>query len=263
MKGAAQGGESGLSLRLARDEADLRAAQRLRYDVFVAELGADGPLVDHAARLERDEFDAHFDHLLLVDDRATQGDLPHVVGVYRLMASERAAEAGRFYSEAEYDLRCLRASGRRLLELGRSCVHPDHRGGAAMFLLWNGLADYVLERGIEVLFGVASFHGTDVQALAQPLSYLHHHHLAPEALRVRARAGARADMALVAPDRLDRKAAMAGTPALIKAYLRLGGFVGEGAYVDHAFNTTDVCLVMDTARMSARHRDFYTKGRAA
>ena len=262
MTGAARMEEAGLTLRLARDEADLRAAQRLRYDVFVSELGADGPLVDHAARLERDEFDPHFDHLLLVDERAT-GDLPRVVGVYRLMPSDRAVAAGRFYSEAEYDLRQLRASGRRLLELGRSCVHPDYRGGAAMYLLWNGLADYVLERGIEVLFGVASFHGTDVQALSQPLSYLHHHHLAPEALRVHARKGARVEMDLIPPDRLDRKAAMAGTPALIKAYLRLGGFVGDGAFVDRAFNTTDVCLVMDTERMSARHHEFYTKGRAA
>lgn len=255
--------DSGLTLRLARDEADLRAAQRLRYEVFVSELGADGPLVDHAARLERDEFDPFFDHLLLVDDRAPAGDLPHVVGVYRLLSSDAVAAAGRFYSEGEYDLSALRGSGRRLLELGRSCVHPDHRGGAAMFLLWNGLADYVLERGIEVLFGVASFHGTDLDALAQPLSYLHHHHLAPPALRVVARGTSRVAMDRIAPEALDRKAAMAGTPALIKAYLRLGGHVGEGAFVDHAFNTTDVCLVMDTERMSSRHREFYTKGRAA
>lgn len=263
MGGAVRTEDAGLTLRLARDEADLRAAQRLRYDVFVAELGADGPMVDHAARLERDEFDPLFDHLLLVDDRAGTATGPCVVGVYRLLPSDRLGAGGRFYSESEYDLRSLRQSGRRLLELGRSCVHRDYRGGAAMLLMWNGLADYVLERGIEVLFGVASFHGTDIAALAQPLSYLHHHHLAPDALRVRARGAARVGMDLVPPDRLDRKAAMAGTPALIKAYLRLGGFVGDGAFVDHAFNTTDVCLVMDTAHMSARHRDFYTKGRAA
>ena len=112
--------------------------------------------------------------------------LEDVVGAYRLLPSDRVGPEGRFYSEGEYDLTPLRQSGRKLLELGRSCVHPDYRGGAAMYLLWNGLADYVLERGIEVLFGVASFHGTDVPALAQPLSYLHHHHLAPEALRVHA-----------------------------------------------------------------------------
>ena len=246
-------------LRLAETPRDLRSAQRLRYSVFVQELGGSGPMVDHANQLERDEFDPFFDHLLLIDPRRDADDLEDVVGVYRLLPSDRLALSGRFYSEGEYDLTALKTSGRRLLELGRSCVHPDFRGGSAMLLLWNALADYVLERGIEVLFGTASFHGTDVQALAQPLSYLHHHHLAPPSLRVTARAPHRAEMGLIPAAQLDKRAALAGTPALIKAYLRLGGFVGEGAWVDHAFNTTDVCLVMDTARMSAKHRDFYIR----
>jgi putative hemolysin len=128
-----------------------------------------------------------------------------------------------------------------------------------MFLLWNGLAEYVQSRGIEILFGAASFHGTDAAALAQPLSYLRYHHLAPESLRVRAIGPHSQAMDLLTQGQIDRKAAMLGTPPLIKAYLRLGGFVGDGAFVDHAFNTTDVCLVMDTAQMSARHRSFYQR----
>ena len=248
-----------LELRLARDDRDLAAAQRLRYAVFVQELGGDGPLVDHQQRLERDAFDAVFDHLILVDRRRDPAMLEDVVGVYRVLPSTRIGPADRFYSEDEYDLGPLRSSGRRLLELGRSCVHPDYRGGSAMFHLWNGLAEYVLERGIEVLFGVASFHGTDPAPLAQPLAWLHHHHLAPPALRVVARPAHRQAMDLLALASLDRKAAMLATPALIKAYLRLGGFVGDGAWIDHAFNTTDVCLVMDTARMSDRHRAYYTR----
>jgi putative hemolysin len=246
-------------LRLATTANDLTAAQRLRYEVFVAELGGTGPLVDHAARLERDAFDPYFDHLVLVDRRRDPAALDHVIGAYRVMPGDRRAAAGQFYSETEYDLTPLLASGRKLLELGRSCVHADHRGGTAMFHLWNGLADYVLDRGIEVLFGVASFHGTDIAALAAPLSWLHHHHLAPPEMRVRARDPARQEMGLIPADRLDRKAVMAETPALIKAYLRLGGFVGDGAFIDRAFNTTDVCLVMDTAQMSARHREFYLR----
>ncbi|HMS96691.1 MAG TPA: GNAT family N-acyltransferase [Tabrizicola sp.] len=245
------------SLRLAETPEDLLGAQRLRYSVFVAELGGDGPLVDHEHRLERDSFDPHFDHLILVDNRRDPAALDHVVGAYRVLPGERRAEVGRFYSEAEYDLDPLLASGRKLLELGRSCVHADHRGGTAMFHLWNGLADYVLEREIKILFGVASFHGTDVAALSGPLSYLHHHHLAPPEMRVTARVPGRQRMDLILAEALDRKAAMASTPALIKAYLRLGGFVGEGAWIDHAFNTTDVCLVMDTGQMSARHLAYY------
>ncbi len=250
------------TLRLARDDRDLRAAQRLRYEVFVEELGGDGTLVDHEARLERDAFDPWFEHLLLIDNARDPADLNDVVGVYRLLTSDRMPLAGQYYSEDEFDLGPLKASGRRLLELGRSCVARDVRGGTAMFHLWNGLADYVLERRIEVMFGAASFHGVDATALAQPLSYLHHHHLAPDGLRVRARAGHRQEMDLVPEAALDRRLAMAGTPALIKAYLRLGGFVGDGAWIDHAFNTTDVCLVMDTARMSEKHRDYYTRKKA-
>jgi L-ornithine Nalpha-acyltransferase len=179
------------ALRLATTSEDLIGAQRLRYEVFVAELGGDGPLVDHAARLEQDAFDPYFDHLVLVDLRRDPAGLDHVIGAYRVLPSDRRAAAGQFYSEGEYDLTPLLASGRRLLELGRSCVHADHRGGTAMFHLWNGLADYVLEREIEVLFGVASFHGTDVAALAQPLSWLHHHHLAPPEFRPDRRTGRR------------------------------------------------------------------------
>jgi L-ornithine Nalpha-acyltransferase len=251
------------SLRLAQGEADLIGAQRLRYRVFVQEMGGSGPLVDHAAQLERDEFDEAFDHLLLIDPRLDAASGDHVVGAYRLLTSDKVG-SGRFYSESEYDLGPLRAGGRRLLELGRSCVHPDHRGGTAMYHLWNGLADYVLERGIEVLFGVASFHGVDTGLHAQALSWLHYHHLAPEALRVTARDAQRVEMAVVPPEGLDKGAAMAAIPALIKAYLRLGGFVGDGAWLDRAFNTTDVCLVMDTGRMSEKHRAFYLRkqGRA-
>ncbi|MCO8144311.1 GNAT family N-acetyltransferase [Rhodovulum tesquicola] len=253
--------EDHFELRLAQTEADLRAAQRLRYEVFVAELGGDGPLVDHENRLERDAFDPHYDHLILVDTRRDAGALDHVVGVYRLLTSERAAALGRFYTEDEYDLTRLGESGRRLLELGRSCVHADYRGGTALYHLWNGLADYVQQRGVEILFGVASFHGTDVEALAEPLSLLHHRFLAPEPLRVRAVEGHFQRMDLLEEDAIDRKRAMLAMPALIKAYLRLGGFVGEGAYIDRAFNTIDVCLVMDTAQMNAKSSARYVRGR--
>ncbi|WP_228461630.1 l-ornithine N(alpha)-acyltransferase [Paracoccus liaowanqingii] len=244
-------------IRLATDPQDLRAAQRLRYRVFVEELGGTGPLVDHDARLECDEFDPVVDHLCLIDTRRDPAALDHVVGVYRLLRSDVAARFGRFYCDGEYDLSPLRDSGRPLLELGRSCVDADHRGGAAMFLMWNALADYVLDHGIQILFGVASFHGTDASLLAPSLSWLHHHHLAPETLRPRARDTGFQTMDLIPPERLDRREAMVAMPALIKAYLRLGGQVGLGAFTDRAFNTTDVFLLMDTAAMSAKHKQFY------
>ena len=244
-------------VRFAAGEDDILAAQRLRYRVFVTELGGDGPLVDHVRGLERDRFDAVAQHLLLIDRAHPGGEA--VVGVYRLLDDAAAARAGQFYTEGEYDLTVLRAGGRRLLELGRSCIDPAYRGGQAMVWLWQALAAEVGARGIDVLFGVASFHGRDVAALAQPLAFLHHGHLAPPDLRVRARVFQTMD--LVPARQIDRRAALLATPALIKAYLRLGGFVGEGAFVDHAFNTTDVCLLLDVARMKPGQAALYTRDR--
>ena len=244
-------------VRLARSEADLRHAQRLRYRVFVQELGSDGPLVDHQAQLETDRFDPFYDHLLLIDPGEPRDG--GVIGVYRLMREDQAARAGQFYSDDEYDLSVLKSSGRRLLELGRSCLAAPYRGGMGMMHLWSGLAEYVERHKIEVLFGVASFHGTDIAALKEPLAFLHHRHRAPPELRVRAQEAHFQRMDLVNEADLDRRRAMLQTPALIKAYLGLGGFVGDGAFVDHAFNTTDVCLVMDTARLNAKQARMYTR----
>lgn len=246
-----------LSLRLAADEADKLGAYRLRYEVFVEELGGDGVLVDHDRRLELDRFDPFFDQIILVDTGRDPATLGHVVGVYRVMRGDQAAAAGQFYSEDEYDLSVLRASGRPLLELGRSCVAASHRNGAAMLQLWQGLAEYVREHGIEILFGVASFHGTDPAPLAAPLSLLYHRHLAPPALRVRAVEGAYQSMNLMPEAEIDRPAAMRAIPTLIKSYLKLGGCVGDGAFIDRPFNTIDVCLVMDTAALSASAKSRY------
>lgn len=241
-----------LDVRLAQDAADLRAAQQLRYQVFVEELGGDGPLVDHALGVERDRFDPFVDHLIAFDG-------PRAVGVYRLMRADQAAAAGGFYSAGEYDLTPLLSSGRRVLELGRSCLHPAYRGGMAMHLLWTALAQYIARHRIEVLFGVASFHGTDVDAIAPSLSLLHHRHLAPPDLQVKARSESFQRMDLLGEADVDRKAAMRAIPSLIKAYLRLGGMVGEGAFVDHHFNTIDVCLILDTAQMNARQKRIYDR----
>jgi len=254
-------GDAHFTTRLALTERDLRAAERLRYAVFVEELGGDGDLVDHEERFERDRFDPYFRHLILVDTRRDAEALDHVVGVYRILDDAGAAAIGQYYSEDEYDLSVLKASGRKLLELGRSCLHPEYRGGMGMYHVWNALAALVTEEGIDILFGVASFHGTDIEAHAEALSLLHHLHLAPDDLRVRARAEHFQTMDLIPKDEIDRITAMRNVPALIKAYLRLGGMIGEGAFVDRPFNTVDVCLLLDTARMNLRAAARYQASR--
>lgn len=245
------------SVSLAQSTEDIRAAQRLRYEVFVEELGGGGATVDHENRLEQDRFDPFFDHLLLRDLAQDR-----IAGVYRVMRREQATRAGQFYTEDEYDLAPLLASDRPLLELGRSCVHPDYRGSAALFHLWTGLARYVAEHRIELLFGVASFHGTDPDPLRDSLSLLHYQYLAPPETRPRARAESFQRMDLMPEAEIARAAAMKRMPSLIKSYLRLGGYVGEGAYIDRAFNTTDVCLILDTSAMNDAQAQVYKTGRA-
>ena len=250
------------TVRLAESAEDVAAAQRLRYRVFVEEMGATPGPAEAAERRERDRFDDWCDHLLLIDNEADEADAERgVVGVYRLLRGARAREGIGFYGASEYDLSLLEAYPRETLELGRSCVDARHRGGAGMHLLWAGLGQYVGEHGVAIMFGVASFHGTDPGRIAQALSYLHHNHLAPSDLRVTARPDNRVEMDLLAPDQVDRAEAMRQMPALIKAYIRLGGFVGEGAWVDHDFNTIDVCLLMDTTRMVDRYAKFYSRQR--
>jgi putative hemolysin len=250
------------TVRLARCDADVAAAQRLRYRVFVEEMGARASPRDAADRRERDRFDPYFEHLLLIDNESGNPDVERgVVGVYRLMTGSRARGGIGFYGAGEYDLSLLVNYPRETLELGRSCVDLEHRGGAGMHLLWTGLGEYVAEHGVSILFGVASFHGSDPAPLAQALSYLHHHHLAPPDLRVRALPQRYVAMDLLPPERIEKVEALRQIPALIKAYMRLGGLVGDGAYVDHDFNTVDVCLLMDTARMVQRYRAFYSRKR--
>ena len=250
------------TVRLAEDEADVAAAQRLRYRIFVEEMGAHPTREDAARRRESDRFDPWFEHLLLIDHECDDPDCERgVVGVYRLMRGERARAGIGFYGASEYDLSKLEAYPRETLELGRSCVDAGHRGGSGMHLLWTGLGQFVAEHGVGIMFGVASFHGADPGPLAQALSYLHYNHLAPEDLRVRALEDSFTEMAILPPDQVSKIEAMRQIPALIKAYLRLGGYVGEGAFIDTEFNTVDVCLLMDTERMVQRYRTFYQRQR--
>ena len=247
-----------LQTRLASSDADVLAAQRLRYQVFVTELGASGKMVDHDAGREADRFDDFADHLLLEDLSRPEDD--RVVGVYRLMHEQAARAAGQFYCADEYNLEPLTGSGLRLLELGRSCLLPAYRGGAGMHLMWQTLSRYIAQHQIDLLFGVASFHGTDPQALAQPLSLLHQKHLAPPHLRVRAKGPQAVPLNILPTEAIDRVQAVRQMPALIKAYLRLGGRVGADAFVDLEFNTTDICLLLEKSAISALQKSIYSKG---
>jgi putative hemolysin len=241
-----------LGLRIARTPEELEAAQALRYRVFYREMGAQPDAGAAATGRDSDRYDAVADHLLVVDHDLGDG-ADAVVGTYRLIRREAADSIGRFYSADEYDITLIERFPGHVLELGRSCVDAAYRGRAAMQLLWRGIAAYVFTHNIDLMFGCASLPGTDVQALAAELTYLHANHLAPEDIRLRALPHRYVDMRRMDPNEIDARQVLVSLPPLIKGYLRLGGFVGDGAVVDHQFNTTDVAIVVQTDLVTGKY----------
>ncbi len=252
-----------LGVRIAQSMAEVEAAQALRYRVFYEEMGAIPSPEALATRRDADRFDGVADHLLVLDhDRpGFDGSPASVVGTYRLIDQEGAARAGGFYSATEYDLSRIEAFPGRVLELGRSCVDADYRGRAVIQLLWRGLAAYIAEREIDLMFGVASLPGTDPDAMQQELTYLYGHHLAPPALRMRALPDRYVDMRRMDPMAVDARRAPLMLPPLIKGYLRVGAFVGDGAVVDAQFNTIDVAIIVRTDLVTDKYMKHYERRR--
>lgn len=249
--------ESGRFLiRIAETDAEIAAAQSLRYRVFYQDMNAKATTRMMELGRDFDEFDPFCDHLLVID-RSLEADDGGVVGTYRFMGRSAAARCGKFYSSDEYDISRLIAYPGEIMELGRSCVHPNYRTGATMVLLWRGIAEYCYHYKIEVMFGCASLPGTDLEANRLPLAYLHKHRLAPEGLRPRALEERYVDMSSLSASEEDLLRGRQMLPPLIKGYLRLGGYVGEGAVIDHEFGTTDVCIVVKTAQVTEKYYRHY------
>jgi putative hemolysin len=247
-----------LGVRVASELAEVDAVQALRYRVFYVEMGAradEGTRRDHR---DRDAYDGVADHLLVVDHAIGPGP-EGVVGTYRLIRREAAAAIGRFYSADEYDISKIEEFPGGLMELGRSCVDAGYRNRAVMQLLWRGIAAYVFHHKIDLMFGCASLPGTDIDGLASELAYLYHYHLAPAALRPRALPGRYIEMRRLGRDEIDPRRALASLPPLIKGYLRLGGFVGDGAVIDAQFNTTDVAVVVKTDMVTDSYYRHYER----
>jgi putative hemolysin len=209
-------------------------------------------------RRDFDKFDEVCDHLLVVDRSAIGEDgQPKVVGTYRLMRDVDAARAGGFYTSGEFDMSKMLAGhkGQRLLELGRSCVLKAYRNRTTtMQLLWKGLLAFVARFDIDVMFGCASFGGTDPDALALPLSYMHHFYPIPAGMEVKARPELYVPMDRMPKDAIDPKEAMRALPPLLKGYLRAGGCIGDGAVIDKQFDTIDVFIYFPLSNIDARYK---------
>lgn len=249
-----------LGVRLAMGAAELDAVQALRYRVFYEEMGAHADAETARSRRDRDEFDAVADHLVVVDhDRGEGAD--SVVGTYRLIRRHAAAQLGRWYSAAEYDISRILAHEGEVLECGRSCVDAAYRTRGSMQLLWSGIAAYIFKYDVGILFGCASLPGTDLDVLADQLTYLAANHMAPEGIRPRALPERYIEMMRKDPATIDVKKTLVDLPPLVKGYLRLGGFVGDGAVLDHQFNTTDVAVVVKTDLITEKYSRHYERKR--
>ncbi len=247
-----------LGVRLARGPDDIDAVQALRYRVFYQEMGARADQPTQTTQRDRDLFDSVADHLMVVDHSLGEGPLG-VVGTYRLIQREGAQKLGNFYSADEYDISRIEAIPGRILELGRSCVATGYRNRSVMQLLWRGIAAYVFQQQIELMFGCASLPGTDPDVLATELTYLYYNHLAPANIRPRALPHRYIEMRRLDRDEVDARTALSSLPPLVKGYLRLGGFVGDGAVIDAQFNTTDVAVVVQTDLVTDKYYRHYER----
>ncbi|MBW6423355.1 GNAT family N-acetyltransferase [Rhizobium sp. XQZ8] len=248
-----------LETRLARNDREIDAAQAVRYRVFVEEMNA--TLAPEAMRIQRDvdAYDAICDHLLVVDN-AIEGEIEdQIVGTYRLLRQEVALANGGFYSASEFDIEPLlaRHPDKQFMELGRSCVLPDYRTKRTVELLWQGNWAYSLKHGMNAMFGCASFPGVDPQEHALALSFLHHTVSVKNEWAVSAKRELYTNMNLMPFEDINARQALSALPPLIKGYLRLGAMIGDGAVVDHAFNTTDVLVVLPIASISSRYVNYY------
>lgn len=218
-------------LRLARDAADLRAAQALRFEVFNLELD-EGLAASYDTGLDADPFDAVCDHLL-VEDQASGA----VVGTYRLQTGRRAAAGQGYYSEREFDFAPFEAERDRILELGRACIHQRHRHFAVLTLLWRGIADYAQAHGARYLLGCSSLNSQDAGAGAAAWHALAGHRAPPawHTLPVARFACALQPVAAEAP----------GIPRLLAAYLALGAAVCGPPALDREFRTIDFLTWLD------------------
>lgn len=246
--------EKNLEVRLASGAADVRAAQRLRFDVFNVEMRL-GLATSFASGLDVDPFDDHCEHLLVVDH-----DLGgRVVGTYRLMTWDRTPSYG-YYSESEFQMDAVKHSGLRLLELGRSCVAPGHRNGRVINLLLRGIADHAGTCGADALMGCASLHGDAIRHARRISEFLLRNFSASPRLRVLPRRGF--DLPESADGDacgLDEESLFRALPPLFKGYLRLGAKICGPPAFDRQFGTVDFFVMLESRELAERYRRRFTR----
>ena len=252
-----------LELKLAQNSYEIEAAQKLRYRVFYEEMGAHPSTQAQRLQLDYDEFDDNSDHLLVVDRRLGNNfsgrDRHPVIGTYRLLQRSHLGPSKKFYTANEFDISKILSFPGKILELGRSCVDINYRNRVTLLLLWQGIAAYVFNHKIDLMFGCASFPGIQPERHQAALAYLRRQHQAPQIIRPCALPKKYVDMGSKPEAIGNESIKINNLPPLIKGYLRVGGQVGDGAVIDNQFNTTDVCVIVKTAALPIRYRRHYER----
>ena len=247
-----------IQVRLTQNENEIKASQALRYKVFYEEFGASPTEEMRKEKRDINEFDPFTDHLVVLDTSLPKGP-EQIIGTYRLLRQEVAEQFGKFYTSDEYNIQPLIDNQKNLLELGRSCVLEPYRTRPVLQKLWEGIANYITDNNIGLMFGCASIPGTDVNKVSEILAYLHHFHLAPDALRPKTIESKYVDMNLHKKENLNPRRIFASMPPLLKGYLRLGAYIGDGAYIDEQWNSIDVCIVLPSAIVREKYVKHYER----
>lgn len=258
-RGPVLGRIGSLDVRLAVSRKEVDAAQALRYQVFVEEMGATLPADAMRVRRDFDEIDLYCDHLLVLDTTRDGDAEDQIVGTYRLLTQKAAERHSGFYSQSEFDVSALMARNpdKQFLELGRSCVLPEYRNRRTIELLWQGNWAYCLANGIDAMFGCASFPGDKPYAHALALSFINQVAAADQDWSVRAVAGRGLEMDMMPSEAIQARAALAMMPPLVKGYLRVGAMTSTEAVVDPAFRTTDILVILPVKRIAERYVNHY------
>ncbi|MGH1484966.1 MAG: GNAT family N-acetyltransferase [Cellvibrionaceae bacterium] len=234
-------------VRFAMNAEEVQAAQALRYQVFYDEKHGNPSAEMVEAKRDIDQWDDAGFHVIVVDTRADEQ--PKVVGTLRLFFNECLKPGQHFYTEETFDLSRLHNFYGRSLELSRFCVDPNGRGGVILMLIWKYAMTFLQDNHIDVMFGCASFSGTDVNQHLPILNYLYQHHLAPEFLRPVPKVDDYIDLKEIYQPDADWADAQKSVPTLLRGYLKLGAKISDAAIIDSAFNTVYVSIYVETKNM--------------
>ena len=207
-------------------------------------------------KIDSDEFDQFCDHLVVID-KSVASDF--VVGTYRLLLKEKKENYRRFYSESEFEIRNLFKKNISMLEAGRSCVDRNYRDGNIIKLLWRGLAFYIIQKKVDLIFGCASFPSSNYSEFKTQLSYLNHFHKPPQRFSTCPKDKFKADIDILSSKNINKDEEFRFLPPLIKAYIRAGAWVGKGAVVDKKFNTTDVLIILKSENIIKKYSNLSFK----